>query len=104
MCAALWSGPDRVINKPAADETVTAPPAAARREVYQPSCKVFWNRPISAGKASRYRARVSRLSRGAATDRSHGRKTVVRVSFRREPRRGERVTGICRTYGAYRVL
>ena len=33
---------------------------------------------------------ASLLSRRAATGRSHGRKAVVRVSFRREPRRGER--------------
>jgi hypothetical protein len=33
---------------------------------------------------------ASLLSRGAATDRSHGRKAVVGVSFRTEPRRGER--------------
>ena len=33
---------------------------------------------------------ASLLSRGAATDRSHGRKAVVRVSFRTEPQRGDR--------------
>jgi hypothetical protein len=36
---------------------------------------------------------ASILSRGAATDPSHGRKPVVRVSVRTEPRRGERSAG-----------
>jgi hypothetical protein len=41
-------------------------------------------------KASRYRDRASRLSRGAATDHSHGRKGVDQVPFKTEPRRGQR--------------
>ena len=36
---------------------------------------------VSLIKASRYRARASRLSRGAATDLSHGRKPVGRCRF-----------------------
>jgi hypothetical protein len=44
---------------------------------------------------------ASLLSRGAASDLSHGRKPVGGVVWETEPRRGERVRGICRTYGAY---
>jgi hypothetical protein len=43
---------------------------------------------------------ASLLSRGAALDPSHGRKPVEDVGCGDKPRRGERVRGICRNYGA----
>ena len=41
------------------------------------------------------------FSRGAAKECSPGRKPGVLWSAKRERRRRERLTGICRTYGAY---
>src|SRR5215475_12452918 len=55
-------------------------------------------------KASRYRARASRLSRGAATDFSHGCKPVGRCRFEWSPVGAKESQEICRPSGAYRHI
>ena len=53
-------------------------------------------------KASRYRARASRLSRSAATDLSHGRQPVVRCRLEPSPGGAKDSQEIFRPYGAHR--